>query len=660
MKKLNDAFAALYNGDNIVKLTELRYIPRWIVILIDVSIILLSILLSYFFLEKLHVNVNFPKYLFEQKLLLIVVNMLFMFVFKTYAGIIRHSTFFDLFKIILSSGCTVCTLLLINLGTEILFGKPLYLYPILFLYFFISVSIMFFFRMVTKQFFNILIDYKGSSSKVKVAVVGVGDASVSLARAILHNPNYPYRLSGFLTKRSDSHKAVLLGHKIYNIDHFFRNKNLISQFDAVLIIKEIMTKHELEEWMSLALDNGLKVLKAPTLSKMRDSDLVGGIRQLQIEDLLNRKPIKIENEEVKRRHFERNVLVTGGAGSIGSEIVRQVAQFSPSLIVVLDQAESPLYELELELLEKFPDQKFKFVLADISNSYRLEKLFETHQFSMVYHAAAYKHVPLIEENPHEAIFVNVLGSRNLALLSKKYKVNRFVMVSTDKAVNPTNVMGASKRTAELFVQSLQNSEGNTTKFITTRFGNVLGSNGSVIPHFKKQIQKGGPVTITHPDIIRYFMTIPEACELVLQAGTMGQGGEIYVFDMGEPVKILDLARRMIKLSGYTPDIDIEIKFIGLRPGEKLYEELLSNNATTIPTHNEKIMISKDPSLGFDEVEILCKQIIKAAVRRDKLQVVRLLKDIVPEFISNNSEFEILDKKEVDSPAAIVNDVNVLD
>lgn len=653
MKKLNDAFAALYNGDNIVKLTELRYIPRWIVILIDVSIILLSILLSYFFLEKLHVNVNFPKYLFEQKLLLIVVNMLFMFVFKTYAGIIRHSTFFDLFKIILSSGCTVCTLLLINLGTEIWFGKPLYLYPILFLYFFISVSIMFFFRMVTKQFFNILIDYKGSSSKVKVAVVGVGDASVSLARAILHNPNYPYRLSGFLTKRSDSHKAVLLGHKIYNIDHFFRNKNLISQFDAVLIIKEIMTKHELEEWMGLALDNGLKVLKAPTLSKMRDSDLVGGIRQLQIEDLLNRKPIKIENEEVKRRHFEKNVLVTGGAGSIGSEIVRQVAQFSPSLIVVLDQAESPLYELELELLEKFPDQKFKFVLADISNSYRLEKLFETHQFSMVYHAAAYKHVPLIEENPHEAIFVNVLGSRNLALLSKKYKVNRFVMVSTDKAVNPTNVMGASKRTAELFVQSLQNSEGNTTKFITTRFGNVLGSNGSVIPHFKKQIQKGGPVTITHPDIIRYFMTIPEACELVLQAGTMGQGGEIYVFDMGEPVKILDLARRMIKLSGYTPDIDIEIKFIGLRPGEKLYEELLSNNATTIPTHNEKIMISKDPSLGFDEVEILCKQIIKAAVRRDKLQVVRLLKDIVPEFISNNSEFEILDKKEA-APLDIAN------
>lgn len=644
MKKLDDAFTTLYNGDNIVKLTELRYIPRWIVILIDILIIFTSIILSYLFLKQLQVKVNYPEYVLEKRLIVIVVNVIFMFIFKTYAGIIRHSTFFDFFKIILSSGSTLLVLLMINLGTDLFLGKSLYLYPTLFLYFLVSVSIMLFFRMVTKQFFNLLIDFKGSSSKIRVAVVGVGDASISLGRAILHNPNYPYRLAGFVTKRSDSNKALLLGQKIYNIDRFFSNKELVSQFDAVLIIKEIMIKQELEEWMTLALDRGLKVLKAPTLSKMRDSDLVGGIRQLQIEDLLNRKPIKIENDEVKRRHVEKAVLVTGGAGSIGSEIVRQVAQFNPSLIVVLDQAESPLYELELELLEKFPEQNFKFILADISNNYRLEKLFETYQFSMVYHAAAYKHVPLIEENPHEAIFVNVLGTKNLALLSKKYKVNRFVMVSTDKAVNPTNVMGASKRTAELFVQSLQNSEGNTTKFITTRFGNVLGSNGSVIPHFKKQIEKGGPVTITHPDIIRYFMTIPEACELVLQAGTMGAGGEIYVFDMGDPVRILDLARRMIKLSGFVPDEDIKIKFIGLRPGEKLYEELLSDNTTTIPTHHQKIMISKDPTVNFDEIDALFKQIIKSAVRRDKVQVVKLLKTIVPEFISNNSEYEVLDKK----------------
>ncbi|WP_312342353.1 nucleoside-diphosphate sugar epimerase/dehydratase [Chryseobacterium binzhouense] len=646
MKKLKDAFSSLYTGDNVVKLTELRYIPRWTVLFLDLSIAFLSIFISYYFIEKLHVRVNFPEYIYIKIAIIITVNAFFMFVYKTYAGIIRHSTFFDFFKIILCSGSTLSILLVINFLFNLDVGKPLFLYPNLFLYFFISISIMFFFRMVIKQMFNILIDYKGSS-KVRVAVVGVGDASVSLARAILHNPNYPYRLEGFLTKRSDSNKALLLGRKIYNIDKFFKDKNLIGQFDAVLIIKEIMSKQELVEWMTYALDNGLKVLKAPTLSKMRESDFVGGIRNLQIEDLLNRKPIKIENQAVKKRHSGKNVLVTGGAGSIGSEIVRQVAQFEPSVIVVVDQAESPLYELELDLLEKFPNQKFKFVLADISNNYRLEALFENYQFSMVYHAAAYKHVPLIEENPHEAIFVNVLGTRNVAMLSKKYKVNRFVMVSTDKAVNPTNVMGASKRTAELFVQSLQGSEGNTTKFITTRFGNVLGSNGSVIPHFKKQIEKGGPVTITHPDIIRYFMTIPEACELVLEAGTMGSGGEIYVFDMGEPVKILDLARRMIKLSGFTPDEDIKIKFIGLRPGEKLYEELLSNDATTVPTHHQKIMISKDPCLRFSEIEMLCKQIIKSAIKRDKLQVVRILKEIVPEFISNNSEFEVLDKKKIE-------------
>jgi FlaA1/EpsC-like NDP-sugar epimerase len=645
MKKLSNAFSALYNGDNIVKITELRYVPRWLVITIDVLIILFSLFLSRIFLDNLDVKVNFPEYRMEKRLLIILINVLFMYVFKTYAGIIRHSTFFDFFKIILSSGSTLFTLLFVNYMSEVGLGKSLYLYPNLFLYFLISVSIMFFFRMVTKQFFNALIDIKGSSSKVRVAVIGVGDVSVSVARAIMHNPNYPYRLAGFLTNRSDSRKAILLGNKIYTKNQFFNNEKLIKQFDAVLLIKEIMTKQEIEEWMTLALDRGLKVLKAPSLSKMRDSDLVGGISNLQIEDLLNRRPIKIESEDVTKRHFGKTVLVTGGAGSIGSEIVRQVSQFDPSLIVVLDQAESPLYELELELLEKFPDQKFKFVLADISNSYRLEKLFETYQFSMVYHAAAYKHVPLIEENPHEAIFVNVLGTKNLALLSKKYNVNRFVMVSTDKAVNPTNVMGASKRTAELFVQSLQSSEGNNTKFITTRFGNVLGSNGSVIPHFKKQIEKGGPITITHPDIIRYFMTIPEACELVLQAGTMGMGGEIYVFDMGEPVKILDLAKRMIRLSGFTPDVDIKIKFIGLRPGEKLYEELLSNDATTVPTHHEKIMISKDPVIKFEEIEILFRQIIKSAVKRDKIQVVTLLKQIVPEFISNNSEYESLDKKQ---------------
>ncbi|WP_228421881.1 polysaccharide biosynthesis protein [Chryseobacterium soldanellicola] len=565
-----------------------------------------------------------------------------MFLFKTYAGIIRHSTFSDFFKIVWSSGSTLFVLLVLNFVSEQKLGKTVYVYLGLFLFFFISVFLMFFFRMLTKRFFSIFMSSKNSSSKIRIAVVGIDDESVSLANAIIHNPTHPYHLSGFLSARADFKKAMLLGHKIYHKREFLTDSNLAKQFDAILI-KEMTSNPVMEEWTAFALEKGLKILKAPVINKMNEGGIIGGIRPLQIEDLLNRTPIKIESEDVRRRHFNKSVLVTGGAGSIGSEIVRQVSQLDPSVIVVVDQAESPLYELELELLERFPNQSFKFVLADISNRYRLEKLFEDYRFSIVYHAAAYKHVPLIEDNPHEAIFVNIAGTRNLALLSKKYNVNRFVMVSTDKAVNPTNVMGASKRAAELFVQSLQNSYDNNTKFITTRFGNVLGSNGSVIPHFRKQIAKGGPVTITHPDIIRYFMTIPEACELVLQAGTMGQGGEIYVFDMGRPIKILDLAKRMIKLSGFTPDVDIKIDFIGLRPGEKLYEELLTDNSTTIPTHHEKIMISRDPLMEFEDIEILCKQIIRSAIKKDRLQVVKILKTIVPEFISNNSEFEVLDK-----------------
>ncbi|KMQ68953.1 capsule biosynthesis protein CapD [Chryseobacterium sp. FH2] len=626
---------------NVFKVKEFRYIPRWLVFFIDISIISFSILISYLFLKSLEVKINFVEYRDEEIFAIIAVNILFMFLFKTYAGIIRYSTFFDFFKIVWSSGGTFIVLLVLNFILELILGKTVYLYPILFLYFFISIFLMFFFRMMTKQLFSLLMDPKDVLSKVRIAVVGIEEESVSLANAIIHNPRHPYQLAGFLSARSDSKKAMLLGHKIYNKREFLNSNNWASQFDAVLI-KGMMGKSEMEEWTTLALDKGLQVLKAPAINELKEG-IIENIRPLQIEDLLDRVPIKIENEEIRSRHFNKSILVTGGAGSIGSEIVRQVAQLDSSLIVVVDQAESPLHELKLELLERFPNQNFKFVLADISNHYRLERLFEDYRFSIVYHAAAYKHVPLIEDNPHEAIFVNIGGTKNLALLSKQYNVNRFVMVSTDKAVNPTNVMGASKRAAELFVQSLQNSPGNTTKFITTRFGNVLGSNGSVIPHFRKQIEKGGPVTITHPDIIRYFMTIPEACELVLQAGTMGNGGEIYVFDMGKPVKILDLAKRMIKLSGYIPDVDIKIDFIGLRPGEKLYEELLTDNSTTIPTHHEKIMISKDPLMEFEDIEVLCKQIMRAAIKKDSLQVVKILKIIVPEFISNNSEFEILDK-----------------
>lgn len=634
----------IFGGDNVVNLSDVRYLPRWIILVIDIIILIASLYLSTYIIEK----ITKQEFIYHKDksvifAFIILINTVFMYVFKTYAGIIRHSTFIDLFKLLISCFCTMIIVGTINITYFWVAGSKFILTPYLILYFIISFMGLFLFRLYVKEFFHIVREYRRSALKKRILVLGIDEQSIAIARAVLDNPSLPYQVVGFLTQRTDTKRASLLGKPIYEKKKIEETTKEDLVIDGVIIIKEMMSKDEMNSWVNLFLEKDLHIFKAPSVQKLRDSDLGGSIRNLQIEDLLNRKPIKIENEDVKKRHFNKAVLVTGGAGSIGSEIVRQVAQFDPSLIVVLDQAETPLYDVELEMKEKFPHIRFKFVLADVSNRHRIEPLFQTYNFSMVYHAAAYKHVPLVEENPHEAILVNVLGSKNIATLSSKYKVNRFVMVSTDKAVNPTNVMGASKRAAELFVQSLQNVDGNTTKFITTRFGNVLGSNGSVIPHFKRQIEAGGPITITHPDIVRYFMTIPEACELVLQAGTMGQGGEIFVFDMGEPVKILDLAKRMIKLSGFEPNIDIKIIYTGLRPGEKLYEELLSDNAKTLPTHNEKIMISKDPIMEFIEIESMVNLITKASIRRDKVEVVRILKTIVPEFRSNNSIYEVLDK-----------------
>lgn len=640
----NSLRKTIFGGDNVVNLSDVRYLPRWIILVIDIIILVISLFLSTYIIAK----ITKQEFIYhDDKSLIfafiILVNAAFMYAFKTYAGIIRHSTFIDLFKLLISCFCTMLAIGTINICYFWITGSKFILTPYLMLYFVISFMGLFLFRLYVKEFFHIVREYRRSALKKRILVLGIDEQSIAIARAILDNPSLPYQVVGFLTQRTDSKRASLLGKPIYEKEKIEENTKEDLIIDGVLVVKEMMARDEMNSWVNLFLEKDLNVFKAPSVQKLRDSDLGGSIRNLQIEDLLNRKPIKIQNEKVKSRHSDKTVLVTGGAGSIGSEIVRQVALFNPSLIVVLDQAETPLYEIELEMREKFPHIPFKFVLGDVSNHHRMESLFQTYNFSMVYHAAAYKHVPLVEENPHEAIFVNILGSKIVAKLSSKYKVNRFVMVSTDKAVNPTNVMGASKRAAELFVQSLQNVEGNVTKFITTRFGNVLGSNGSVIPHFKKQIEAGGPVTITHPEIVRYFMTIPEACELVLQAGTMGEGGEIFVFDMGEPVKIIDLAKRMIKLSGFEPNIDIKIIYTGLRPGEKLYEELLSDDAKTLPTHNDKIMISKDPSMGFEDIDRLTKEITKASLRRDKVEVVRILKTIVPEFRSNNSIYEALDK-----------------
>lgn len=632
----------MYEGDNILSLSDVRYLPRWIVMLIDAIILFFSLFFSYFILDKLNVRPPTEWPLGIKFLFVLMVNGLFMYVFRTFSGIIRHSTFVDLFKLFLACLCTLVTLSIFNYLYLYIGGSKLFLTPLFFIYAMVSFTLLFAFRLVVKEFFHVLRQLKARGDSNRILVLGISESSVAIARAILDNPNLPYDLIGFLTDRKDSESARLLGKEIISKDKLRAKSKAELNVDGVLIIKELLTRDELNSWVNILLEKDIKIFKSPTLQKFRPGDLANSIKEMQIEDLLNRKPIKIDNDAISPRHEDKIILVTGGAGSIGAEIVRQVAKFNPKTIVVLDQAETPLYQIELEMKQEFPHIHFEFILADISNERRIEPVFKKFQFSMVYHAAAYKHVPLIEKNPREAILVNVLGTKNLSMFSSKYKVNRFVMISTDKAVNPTNVMGASKRMAELFVQSLQNLEGNQTKFITTRFGNVLGSNGSVIPHFKKQIEAGGPITVTHKDIVRYFMTIPEACELVLQAGTMGKGGEIFVFDMGEPVKIVNLARRMIKLSGFRPDEDIKIIFTGLRPGEKLYEELLSDGAKTLPTPHSSILISKDSTVEFSVIKRYTQQITIAALKCENDDIVKLLKEIVPEFKSENSIYQTLD------------------
>lgn len=631
-------------NDNVIDLVDLKFLPRWVILVIDILLIVVSLFVSHLLiigLDVKHYKVLPLGYVF---LFLIATNALFMYIFRTYLGVIRHSTFVDLFKIFLANLCSVISILIINYTYYLSFQQKLILIPFLGFYFAISCLFLFVFRLCVKGVFNIIKENKRSSSRKKIYILGDDDTSVAIAQVVLSNPNLPFDIQGFISYNNKKLSIKLLDKKIVTKQNFIDNlKNGIKDVDGVLVIKEALHKEELDFWVNLFLEYNLKIYKAPSMQKLRSNDIINNIKTIQIEDLLNRKQIKLDNMEVKKRHFQKTILVTGGAGSIGGEIVKQVALLEPLQIVILDQSETPLYDTELEMRELYPHINFKFILADISNINRLEPLFKKYNFSMVYHAAAYKHVPLVEDNPHEAVLVNVLGTKNLALLSSKYGVNRFVMVSTDKAVNPTNVMGASKRVAELFVQSLQNLEGNSTKFITTRFGNVLGSNGSVIPHFRRQIEKGGPVTITHPDIVRYFMTIAEACELVLHAGTMGSGGEIYVFDMGDPVKILELAKRMIKLSGFEPDLDIKIIYTGLRPGEKLYEELLSDDTKTLPTSHEKIMISKDPSMPFSDIDELTNDVIECSRKEEKQEIVRILKFIVKEFKSNNSIYESLDK-----------------
>ena len=628
----------------LLNLANIRYLPRYIIIAIDVFLIGVSTFFSFKILEKVLNHSDFIAESFAGYALIIAVSLFYMYVFKTYAGIIRHSTFYDLLNLLWSVVATTFTLWALSGVYNMVYDHSVPENISFFIvFFFFSFSTLFMFRLFVKEMFRWIKEYKDNSLKKRILILGISDYSVAIANSIIESHNLQYKLKGFLTKRNDSRNAKIYGLDIMTQEKFIKTPKEELEIDGILILKENLSANELTEWVNLFLEKEMEIFQAPLVEEFNPEKIHTNIRSFQIEDLLNREPICIENEEVRLIHENKSVLVTGGAGSIGSEIVRKVASYKPSKVVVVDQAETPLHEIQLEMNEKFPDIDFEFILADITNKKRLESIFTKFNFDLVYHAAAYKHVPMIENNPHEAVWVNILGTKNLAKLSVQNKVKTFVMVSTDKAVNPTNVMGASKRSAELLVQSLQFLPENKTKFITTRFGNVLGSNGSVIPLFKKQIEAGGPITITHPDIVRYFMTISEACELVLQASTMGKGGEIFVFDMGEPVKIKDLAIKMIKLSGKEPEKDILLKYTGLRPGEKLYEELLSDDAKNLPTPHHKIMVSMDPYKEYNEIKDLIEQLEAAALSHDNNQIVRIIKNMVPEFISNNSIFEKLDR-----------------
>ncbi len=614
--------------------------------LIDIFLAILSMVLVYLII--LGTPINFKGYISlpAEAGIVLLVHILFFVLFRTYSGIIRHSTFTDILKLALSVVCTGAALLAFNYIFGIIRDERVFLTTAILMYMPVSFTVMLLFRIAIKESYQFLRNSAVGEMKKRVAIVGLDDRTISLGKALTTESDLPFILVGFITESIESKRLKILGKPVIPIRESFSETITNMDLDGILLISEGMSGKRKGQIINDCINNSIQIFNVPDLETWnKKEDIQQQIKPLDIEDLLERSPIRIDDQLIRNDLEDRVILVTGGAGSIGSEIVKQVAEFKPKQVVILDQAESALHELELYLRENFPKLNFITELADISNMYRMGLLFNKYNFEMIYHAAAYKHVPLIERNPHEAIYVNILGTVNLAILSASYEIKKFVMVSTDKAVNPTNVMGASKRVAEMYVQSLQHESGVKTKFITTRFGNVLGSNGSVIPHFRKQIEQGGPVTVTHKDIIRYFMTIPEACLLVLQAGTMGNGGEIYVFDMGKPVKILDLAEKMIRLSGLEPYEDIDIEITGLRPGEKLYEELLNDSSTSLPTHHPKIMISKTPTEKFEDLKKRVKEIIKLATRGKDEEVVKLLKELVPEFISENSSFEALDRSE---------------
>nr|WP_223810774.1 nucleoside-diphosphate sugar epimerase/dehydratase [Paenimyroides baculatum] len=633
---------------NFSHLKTIQYLPRWIILSIDIAIVIFSAVITHFILKG--IGIDFQPIIqapFVFALFLLAHTSLFWY-FKTYTGIVRHTTLNDAAKLFFVELLCFLCLYIINTVVDLIYDGRLFLNTQLLISIAITYGLLLIFRLLVKICFDFFSEYSNDSNQyIKTVIYGSDDRAIAVANAIIAEIPKKYKLQGFINPHAkNSHNRIL------NVPVIAKTRKvpvLVRLLGAktLIIADENLTKDEKIEIIEDCLNYNIKVYNLPRLTDINDQKKVASnIRKIKIEDLLERKPIVINNTQISDQIKDKVVLVSGAAGSIGSEIVWQIAAFNPKKLILLDQAETPLHHISLEISKCNTTAEIICIIADVRNYDSLDRVFNDYNPDIVYHAAAYKHVPLMEMNPQQAIFTNVLGSKYMADLSLKYKAERFVMVSTDKAVNPSNVMGASKRIAEKYVQSLaqklKKENNTTTKYITTRFGNVLGSNGSVVPLFTKQIENGGPITITHPDIIRYFMTIPEACQLVLEAGSMGNGGEIYIFDMGKPVKIIDLATKMIKLAGLEPQKDIEIKIVGLRPGEKLYEELLNDGSTTLPTHHEKIMIAQDINEDYDFISTQIEDLKHLSAAYLVLDTVATMKKIVPEFKSLNSTFEKLD------------------
>jgi len=615
------------------------YTPRWIVFLIDLFICAASISAAFL----LRFNFEIPEEYIEALSFIIPFVLFFrsitFLIFKTYAGIIRYSGAKDTERIFLVAISGSLVFVLMNVINYFLIsGSYIIPFSVIIIDFLLTVFLMASFRLATKIVYQEL--YNPSKDKSDVIIYGAGQFGVITKRTLDKDVESKNRVIAFIDINYSNVGKALEGVTIYHPDHL-ANLSEKNNVNKLIIAKENIDAIEKQDIIENCLQNNIKVLSVPDINTWINGELsFNQIKEIKIEDLLERPPIVLDITRIKKKLLNKTILVTGAAGSIGSEIVRQLISFNPKKIILFDQAESPLYDMELDLQEKSNFYNFEIVIGNVADQYRLKRLFEVHKPSFVYHAAAYKHVPMMENNPTEALRTNILGTKLLADISHEYKVEQFVMVSTDKAVNPTNVMGASKRIAEIYVQSF--NQLSNTNFITTRFGNVLGSNGSVILRFKKQIDKGGPVTVTHPEVTRYFMTIPEACQLVIEAGAMSKGGEIFIFDMGKSVKIIDLAKKMIKLSGLDIGKDIQIKYTGLRPGEKLYEELLNDKENTIPTHHSKIMIAKVIHYDIAQVQEQFKELLNLQKHHNNIEIVKKMKKIVPEFKSQNSIYEELD------------------